>query len=180
MTDEESKKLGKKGAEAMLSAVLAASPRLDTFSTWLMGITTGFLIILFTNIERTVSIIKIGSAKALIIILTVSTVIGLLQKYQALQLQLQADIGEALNRKMVEAAKDHSGQSEANPIQYFRDNANLSYMLALFSSAFPNWFQKILLKIVLSTTKPDLSDRQRDTKRLFWQFAAIIIQLISA
>jgi len=63
MTEEDSKNLGKEVAKAMVSSVLAASPRLDTFSTWLMGITTGFLVILFTNIERTVSVIKIVPAK---------------------------------------------------------------------------------------------------------------------
>lgn len=58
-------------AKAMVSAVLAASSRIDTFSTWLMGITTGFLVLLFTNIERTIHAIKIRPVKALIVILLV-------------------------------------------------------------------------------------------------------------
>ena len=180
MTEKDSKKLEKEVAKAMVSAVLAASPRLDKFSTWLMGITTGFLVILFTNIERTISIIKVGPAKAVIVFLTISTVIGLLQKSLALNLQIQTDIQEARDRKMVEAVKVHSGQSAADPYQYFRENADVPYMLALFVSAFPKWVQKYIHKMILSERKPDLSDLQRDTKRLFGQSFAIMIQLICA
>ena len=120
------KDFGRVVAKAMISAVLAASPRLDTFSTWLMGITTGFLVLLFTNIERTIHVIKIGPVKALIVILLVSTVIGLVQKCLALRLQIAVDVDEAADRKMVEVVKAHSGQTIANPVHYFRDNADIT------------------------------------------------------
>lgn len=38
MTEKDPENLGREVAEAMVSAVLAASPRLDTFSTWLMWV----------------------------------------------------------------------------------------------------------------------------------------------
>ena len=174
------KDFGREVAKAMISAILDASPRLDTFSTWMMGITTGFLVLLFTNIERTIHVIKIGPVKALIVILLVSTVLGLVQKCLALQLQIGVDVDEAADRKMVEVIKVHSGQTVANPVQYFRENADIPYMLALFVSAFPKWLQKRLQKVILSERKPDLSNLQKDTKRLVWQLAAIFLQVTCA
>jgi hypothetical protein len=164
----------------MVSAVLAASPRIDTFSTWLMGITTGFLVLLFTNIERTIHVIKIRPVKALIVILLVSTVMGLFQKWLALRLQIGVDVQVASKLKMVEVVKDHSGESKANPHEYFRENADVAYMLALFISAFPKWAQKIILKMIQSQTKPDLSDLQTDTKKFAWQFVAVSLQITGA
>jgi hypothetical protein len=181
MTEEKgSKKLEKEVAEAMVSAVLAASPRLDTFSTWLMGITAGFLVILFTNLERSVSFIGIAPAKAIVVFLTISTVVGLFQKSWALNLHIQSDIQEARDRKMVELVRVQSGQSAGDPYQYFRENADVPYMLALFVSAFPKWAQKHIYKMILSVPQPDLSDLQKNTKRLFRQYFAIMIQLICA
>ena len=77
-----------------------------------MGITTGFLVLLFTNIERTIHVIKIRPVKALIVILLVSTVMGLFQKWLALRLQIGVDVQVAGKLKMVEVVKDHSGESK--------------------------------------------------------------------
>ena len=167
-------------AKAMVSAVLTASPRVDTFSTWLMGITTGFLVILFTNIERTISVIKIGPAKALIVSLILSTVIGLFQKYLALQLHIQTDVQDARDRKMVEAVKIHSGSDVADAYRYFREHADVVHMLVLFTSAFPMWMQRRIHKMIASKPEPLLSGLQKDTKKLIWQFVAVIWQLSGA
>ena len=180
MAENDPKTLEKQVAKAMVSAVLAASPRLDTVSTWLMGITTGFLLLLFTNIERTIHVIKIGPAKALIVLLGVSTVIGLFQKNLALIFYIQTDVKEARDRKMVEAVKAHSGANMADPYQYFREHADVAHMLVLFVSAFPKWVQKRLYKEILSPSKPDLSDLQKDTKRLLLQAILVSLQVISA
>lgn len=183
MTEDDSQKrksLGREVAKAMVGAALAASPRVDTFSTWLMGITTGFLVLLFTNIERTIHIIKIRPVKALIVVLLVSTVAGLFQKYVALLLQIQVDVAEARDRKMVELVKVHSGQTTADPYRYFRENADVVHMLVLFVSAFPKWWQKRLSKTILSEPKLDLSDLQKETKGFAWQTVALLIQLACA
>ena len=174
------KDFGCEVAKAMVSAVLAASPRIDTFSTWLMGITTGFLLLLFTNIERTIHVIKIGPVKALIVLLLVSTVVGLFQKWMALRLQMQFDVQEAFNRKMLETVKVHSGESTADPHRYVRENADVVHMFVLLVSAFPNWMQKILRKMILSKPMPGLTDFQKDTKRFAWQSAALGLQLLCA
>lgn len=183
MTEDDSqtrKNLGSEVAKAMVSAVLAASPRLDTFSTWLMGITTGFLVLLFTNIERTIHVIKIGPVKALIVILLVLTVVGLFQKWLALNIQIQVDMQEAATRKVLETVRVHSGESMADPHRYIRENADVVHMLVLFVSAFPKWVQKILVKKITAKSLPDLSHLQRDTKRFAWQCAALGLQLLCA
>src|SRR6185295_11816407 len=111
-----------------------ASPRVDTFSTWLMGITTGFLLLLFTNIERAIHVIKIGPVKWLIGILLVSTIVGLFQKYLALRIQVQVDVEEAVIRKVQETVKVHSGESMTDPLRYVRENADVVHMLVLLVS----------------------------------------------
>jgi hypothetical protein len=118
--------------------------------------------------------------KALIVILLVSTVMGLFKKWLALRLQIGVDVQEASKLKMVEVIKVHSGESKANPHQYFGENADVAYMLALFISAFPKWAQKIIRKMILSSTKPDLSDLQKDTKKFAWQFIAVSLQITCA
>lgn len=180
MGEQEKKVLEEQVAKAMVKAVLAISPRLDTFSTWLMGITTGFLVILFTNIERTMSVIKVGPTKALIVLLAISTMIGLFQKFLALQLQIQTDMAEAQDRKMREVISSYSGESVADPYRFFRDNADTAHMLLLFFSAFPKWLQKRFLEKALAKPKLDLSDRQKETKKLLWQYGAIVSQIFCA
>ena len=183
MSEDDSqtrKDFGREVAKAGVSAVLAASPRLDTFSTWLLGITTGFLLLLFTNIERAIHVIKIGPVKWLIVILLVSTVLGLLQKWLALRLQIQVDIDEAGDRKMVEAVKAHSGQPVTNPVKYFKENADPAFVRTIFFSAFPKWLHWFIHKIIRSHQVPDLSHLQKDTKRLAWQFVLVIFQVTCA
>jgi hypothetical protein len=177
---QKRKELGSEAAKAMVSAILSASPRIDSFSTWLMGITTGFLLLLFANIERTVTVIKIGPVRALIVVLTVSTVIGLLQKLLALLLQIEVDMDEAADRKMAEAIRVHAGQTLTNPVRYFQENADIAYMLAQFVSAFPEWIQKHVQKLILSPRNLDLSNRQKATKRFAWQCATLILQVTCA
>lgn len=167
-------------ATALVSAFLAASPRVDTFSTWLMGITTGFLVLLFTNIERAVSVIKIGPARALIVVLAVSIVMGLLQKWMGLRLLVQVDMDEASDRKLLEVVKAHSGQTVADPNQYYRKHADVSNVLTLVVSAFPKWTHRFLYKIVQSVDTSDLSHLKKETNRFIWQFAALTLQLICA
>jgi hypothetical protein len=179
MSQSDPKELGKKVATAMVLGVLDASPKLDIFSTWLMGITTGFLVILFTNFEQTVNVIKIGSAKALIVVLTISTVTGLIQKFLSLLVQTRTHTQQAAELKMVELAQTHSAEKVGNPVRYFQEHADIVHMLVLFVSAFPNWFQKRLRKTMFDT-KLDLSDLRKYTTYLFWQGGAILFQLFCA
>lgn len=174
------KDLARQASTAMVSAFLAVSPRLDTFSTWLMGVTTGFLLLLFTNMERTISVIKIGPMKALIVILLVSTLVGLAQKCLALRLHIVVDMDEAADRKMTEVVRGHSGQTIANPVQYFQENTDPPYVLTLFFSAFPKWMHKFLQGAIQSRRVPDLSHRQGETKTLVWQFVALGSQVLCA
>ena len=183
MTKDDSqarKDFGREIAKAMVSALLAASPRLDTFSTWLMGITTGFLLLLFTNIERTIHVIKIRPVKGVIVVLLVSTFLGLAQKCLALRLHVWVDVDEASERKMVEVVKVHSGETIADPVQYFRENADPPFVRAIFFTAFPKWMHKFLHKIIQSHSTPDLSHLQKDTKTLVWQGVALALQVVCA
>jgi hypothetical protein len=172
MSDKDSEPIAKQVAQAMVFGVLDVSPRLDTFSTWLMGITSGFLVILFTNIERAVTVIKIGPAKTLIVLLGISTIAGVVQKYLSLAIQTRTHTQQLAEQKMAEAAK-------GRPFPYFRDREDAINMMVLFLSAFPNWVQKRLRKTLFEST-PDLSDFRKYISYLFWQSGAIIFQLICA
>jgi hypothetical protein len=172
MSDTDSEPIAKPVATAMVFGVLDVSPRLDTFSTWLMGITSGFLVILFTNIERAVSVIKIGPVKTLIVLLGVSSMAGVVQKYLSLIIQTRTHTQQVAEQKMAEAAK-------GRPFPYFRDAADAINMVALFVSAFPNWMQKRMRK-GLFDDKPDLSELRKYTSYLFWQSGVVLFQLFCA
>jgi hypothetical protein len=178
--DTERRKLfATSAAKSMVSAILAASPRVDAFSTWLLGATAGFLVLLVTDIGRTVSVISTGSVKAIIVILVVSAVMGLIQKVIAMRLHLDADMEEAMIRKLAETVKLHSGENVHDPFRYVREHGDVPHMLLLFASAFPKWLEKIIHEMILAERKENLSHLQKHTKRLLWQVALVALQVMS-
>lgn len=176
--DESSKKFGADVAKAMVSAILAASPRIDTFSTWLLGSTAGFLVLLVTNIERAISVIDKGPVKAIIVVLIISAVIGLMQKVIALYFYIQTSIEEAVTRKVSETVRVHSGEDIANPYLYIAEHADFAQFAGFFLSAFPNWLQSIVEKMIFSAPDNDLSHRKKDIKKFVRQFVLVGLQIV--
>lgn len=177
--DESRKKLATHAAKALVSAVLAASPRIDVFSTWLLGATAGFLVLLVTDIGRTISILKTGPVKTIIVVLMVSAVLGLIQKVLAMLLHINKDMDEASDRKMIEIAQSHAGENVLDPVRYLREHGNVPYMLVLFTTAFPKWGMKAIQQMILAKPKEDLSHLQKDTKRFLWQAGLVTMQVVS-
>jgi hypothetical protein len=67
----------------------------------LLGATAGFLVLLVTDIGRTISVLKTGPVKTIIVVLMVSAVLGLIQKVLAMLLHINKDMDEASDRKMI-------------------------------------------------------------------------------
>lgn len=176
--DESRKKLGADIARAMVSGILAASPRIDTFSTWLLGSTAGFLVLLVANIERAISVIKAGPVKAIIVVLIVSAVVGLMQKVIALYFYIQTSIEEGIIRKVSETVRVHSGEDIADPYRYVREHVDFVHFAVLFLSAFPEWLQSICKKMVLPEPDKDLSHRQKDIQKFVRQFVLVGLQIV--
>jgi len=160
------------------SAILAASPRIDTFSTWLLGATAGFLVLLVTNIERVINVIKTGPVRTIIVVLLVSAVIGLFQKVIALYFYVQTSIDEAGTRNLSEIVKVHSGEDLANPYHYLSHQADFGHFTMLLLSAFPIYLQRVIKKMLLSGPDKDLSSRQKDIKKLVTQFSLVVCQIM--
>ena len=177
--DQSRKQLATDAAKALVSAVLAASPRIDAFSTWLLGATAGFLVLLVTDIGRAISVLNTGPVKTIIVVLMLSVVLGLIQKVTAMRLHIDADMREASVRKMTETVESHAGANVLDPVRYLREHGNVPYMLVLFATAFPKWGQKIIHQMILAKPKEDLSHLQKDTKRLLWQGALVGLQVMS-
>lgn len=176
--EEARKKLGIDVARAIVSGVLAASSSLDTFATWLLGATTGFLVLLVTNIEGTLRILQPVSVKLMIVVLTLSVILGLFQKLIALYFHVQTVIETEARRKVSETVNIHSGETLVNPYSYVREHADGSHLLFSFVTAFPDWLQKIFQERILSEPKNDLSHLQKDTKKLVWQSILLLGQVL--
>lgn len=178
--NQSRKQLASDAALAMVSAIVAgSSPRIDAFSTWLLGATAGFLVLLVTDIARTITVLKTGPVKAIILILMVSAVMGLIQKVLAMLLQLDTEMTEASIREVAKTVETHAGEQVLDPVSYLRQHVDVSYMYLLFVGAFPKWMQKRIPQMIHAGSKEDLSDLQNATKRLLWQGGIVVIQVFS-
>ena len=89
---------------------------------------------------------------------------GLFYKWLALRPQITVDISDAADRKMVEVARVHSDQTIANLPQYFREHADLPYMLALFDFRLPQVDASIVTRqsyLPASQTYPIFRTKQK-------------------
>ena len=146
------------------SGFLCASPRIDSFSTWLMAITSAAIVILFTHLDSTLKIIGAGWLKTIMAMLAVSSLIGVIQKCYAVWLQIQIDIQNGMEQKVRESISSHAGQQMSDPFKYFREHADVNAMTVLLISAFPKFIQDIFRKSLASKTPLLLENRQKDTR----------------
>jgi hypothetical protein len=102
-------------ANAMVSGFVCASPRIDSFSTWLMAITSAAIVILFTHLDSTLKIIGTGWLKTIMAMLAISSLIGVIQKCYAVWLQIQIDIQNGMEQKIRESVSSHAGQQMSDP-----------------------------------------------------------------
>jgi hypothetical protein len=167
-------------ANAMVSGFLCGSSRIDTFSTWLMGITAAAIVIVFTHLDSTLKIIGTAWLKTIMAMLAISSLIGVIQKCYAVWLQMQIDIQNAMEQKIRESVSSHAGQQMPDSYKYFREHADVDAMTVILISAFPKWVQEIFRKSLTSKTPPLLENRQKDTRFFFYQLIAVFFQLLTA
>jgi hypothetical protein len=179
LQEEDRQELAKQVAKVMVFAMLDVSPKIDTVSAWLMGFTTGFLLLIFNNFDRALSVIKIGPTKTLIWLLVISTLAGLVQKYLSLVIQTHVHTQRAAQEKMAELANIHNGGPVTNPASYFREHADVDHLLTLFFSALPKWLAKRWRKS-LENHKSDLSSNRTYFYCMGWQSGTWVVQLLCA
>lgn len=98
------------------SAITEPSPAIDTFSTWLLGGTSAAVALLLSNMDKLIPRLGSVPSKLILMVLGISVIFGLLQKFSALQLHIDKNIAEAVETKLTKLVTIHAGNDDVKLI----------------------------------------------------------------
>ena len=132
-------------ASAMFSSLLATSPIVDTFSTWLLVGTGATAALFVANVDKVIPFLGSGGFKIAGAVLVASAIFGVLSKVRAVQCQAAHTNGQRILELMQpifdKHAKDESQISEMAASRGIELNTEFDIAKATgqFSKHFPKW-----------------------------------------
>jgi len=178
MTTKNYGRFEKDIAETFSSAIIESSPSIDTFSTWLLGGTAAAVALLLSNIDKLVPQLGAVPSKLVLLILGVSVIFGLLQKFTALQLHMGQKIAEAAETRLAKLVATHAGKEVADPYAYIRENANAVDAIILIVSSFPQTLRNKMINRYLRNSSDPAELNRSQVNLLIKQFAQLTAQAI--
>jgi hypothetical protein len=175
MTEKKYGRLEKDLAEKLADAMVAPSPNIDTFSTWLLGGTAAAIALFIANLDKLALRLGPVPSKILVSALAVSILFGLLQKYMAMLIHMGRSIFETAETNLRKLASAHAGKDITDPVAYFQQNANAVDSIVLFVSSFPPWFQRRFL----NTLKGDTNQPRSEIRKFILQLIFLVLQIVA-
>lgn len=173
-------------AQAVLHAVISTAPSIEKFITWLLAGSAAAAALMLANLDGLLRVFAISELRAVILLLLLSTLIGLIGKALSVLIQTQIETIEQVKKRMGKVLDEYGKteekieQSAAKRGQEVEMELSPVGIFALLKPAIPKLLHRWLDKSVEHGMQDRLLGLKRAASLCSWQWLLVVLQLLPA